>query len=114
MGMRVRMGPFSVNSRGRVGVSAGPVSFYGGGFANVRENKLRDDIATRLGADTPPMFVVHAFDDGALSSVILMNALKRANVVSELHLFGAGAEGTAAQSAVCGLCSLAVVDVGER
>ena len=31
MGMRVRMGPFSVSSRGRVGVNAGPVSFYGGG-----------------------------------------------------------------------------------
>jgi len=31
MGMRVRIGPFSVSSRGRVGVRAGPVSFYGGG-----------------------------------------------------------------------------------
>jgi hypothetical protein len=31
MGMRVRIGPFSVSSRGRVGVHAGPVSVYGGG-----------------------------------------------------------------------------------
>jgi hypothetical protein len=29
--MRVRAGPFSVSSRGRVGVRAGPVSVYGGG-----------------------------------------------------------------------------------
>lgn len=29
--MRVRVGPFSVSSRGRVGVRAGPVSVYGGG-----------------------------------------------------------------------------------
>src|SRR4051794_8526977 len=31
MGMRIRMGPVSLSSRGRVGVHAGPVSFYGGG-----------------------------------------------------------------------------------
>jgi 2-oxo-3-hexenedioate decarboxylase len=39
------------------------------------------------------MFIAHAFDDAALSSVILMNALKRANVPSELHIFGAGGHG---------------------
>lgn len=31
MGFRVKMGPVSVSSRGRVGVRAGPVSVYGGG-----------------------------------------------------------------------------------
>ncbi len=31
MGMRLRVGPVSVSSRGRVGVRAGPVSVYGGG-----------------------------------------------------------------------------------
>ena len=31
MSLRLRMGPFSVSSRGRVGVSAGPVSWSGGG-----------------------------------------------------------------------------------
>lgn len=31
MSMRLRMGPVSISSRGRVGVKAGPVSFYGGG-----------------------------------------------------------------------------------
>jgi hypothetical protein len=31
MGMRIRLGPASVSSRGRVGLRAGPVSVYGGG-----------------------------------------------------------------------------------
>lgn len=31
MGMRVRLGPVSLSSSGRVGVRAGPVSIYGGG-----------------------------------------------------------------------------------
>jgi acetyl esterase/lipase/2-keto-4-pentenoate hydratase len=69
------------------------VAIYGGGFADVKANELRPDIASRINAETPPMFIAHAFDDQALSSVILMNALKRAGVVSELHIFGAGAHG---------------------
>jgi 2-keto-4-pentenoate hydratase len=39
------------------------------------------------------MFIVHAFDDAAQNSLVLMSALKRANVASELHVFGAGAHG---------------------
>src|SRR3954452_19393529 len=31
MGMRLRLGPFSVSSSGRVGASMGPLSVYGGG-----------------------------------------------------------------------------------
>jgi 2-keto-4-pentenoate hydratase len=69
------------------------IAIYGGGFADVRANELRPDIASRINAETPPMFIAHAFDDQALSSVILMNALKQADVVSELHIFGAGAHG---------------------
>lgn len=69
------------------------IAIYGGGFADVRANALREDVAARIDANAPPMFIVHAFDDGALSSVILMNALKRAGVASELHIFGAGAHG---------------------
>lgn len=69
------------------------IAIYGGGFADWRNNVLREDIATRINQTTPPMFIVHAFDDQAISSIILMNALKRANVVSELHIFGAGAHG---------------------
>ena len=69
------------------------IPIYSGGIADVRSNAMREDIASRIDGSTPPMFIVHAFDDWALSSVILMNALKRANVVSELHIFGAGAHG---------------------
>ncbi|MEO7599560.1 MAG: hypothetical protein ABIV50_11550 [Opitutus sp.] len=69
------------------------IAMYGGGFADFRTNELRADIAQRINKTTPPMFVAHAFDDQALSSIILMNALKRANVTSELHIFSAGAHG---------------------
>jgi 2-keto-4-pentenoate hydratase/acetyl esterase/lipase/lysophospholipase L1-like esterase len=69
------------------------VAIYGGGFADPRTNALREDITARLNQNTPPMFIAHAFDDQALSSIILMNALKRANIASELHIFGAGGHG---------------------
>jgi 2-keto-4-pentenoate hydratase/acetyl esterase/lipase/lysophospholipase L1-like esterase len=69
------------------------IALYGGGFADPRANALHEDITTRLNKNTPPMFIAHAFDDQALSSIILMNALKRANVASELHVFGAGGHG---------------------
>ncbi|MEO8360346.1 MAG: GDSL-type esterase/lipase family protein [Vicinamibacteria bacterium] len=69
------------------------VAVYGGGFTDPRTNALFNDIATRLGETTPPMFIAHAFDDQALNSVALMAALKRANVPSELHIFGAGGHG---------------------
>ncbi|HWA26068.1 MAG TPA: GDSL-type esterase/lipase family protein [Lacunisphaera sp.] len=69
------------------------IAIYGGGFADLKSNALREDVAKRLTAGTPPMFIAHAFDDQALNSIILMNALKRANVASELHVFGAGGHG---------------------
>ena len=69
------------------------IAMYGGGFADFQTNELRADIASGITKTTPPMFIAHAFDDQALSSVILMSALKRAGVVSELHIFGAGGHG---------------------
>jgi 2-keto-4-pentenoate hydratase len=54
---------------------------------------LREDIASRVNRRTPPMFISHAFDDQALSSVVLMGALKRANIPSEIHLYAEGAHG---------------------
>jgi 2-keto-4-pentenoate hydratase len=69
------------------------IAMYGGGFADVRNNTMRADIASRITKDMPPMFIAHAFDDQALSSVVLMGALKRANIASELHIFSAGAHG---------------------
>lgn len=67
------------------------IAIYGGGFAT--QNALREDIQSRINQSTPPMFVAHAFDDAAMSSVVLMAALKRANIPSELHIFAAGAHG---------------------
>ncbi len=69
------------------------IVMYGGGFADQKANELRPDILAKINHDTPPMFIAHAFDDAALNSIILMNALKRANVPSELHIFGAGGHG---------------------
>jgi 2-keto-4-pentenoate hydratase len=69
------------------------IAIYGGGFTEPGTPAMREDILSRLNERTPPMFVVHAFDDQALNSIILMNALARAKVVSELHIFGAGGHG---------------------
>jgi hypothetical protein len=43
VGMRLRVGPFSVSSRGRVGVRAGPVSLYGGGRRRRRRTGSNGD-----------------------------------------------------------------------
>lgn len=67
------------------------IPIYGGGFTT--QTALREDIQTRLNKSTPPMFIVHAFDDNAQSSITLMAALKRANIPSELHIFAAGGHG---------------------
>jgi 2-keto-4-pentenoate hydratase/dienelactone hydrolase len=69
------------------------IAIYGGGLTDPTATTLRDDIASRLNKNTPPMFIAHAFDDQALNSVVLMAALKRANVASELHIFAAGGHG---------------------
>jgi hypothetical protein len=41
--MRIRMGPVSVSSKGRVGVRAGPVSVYGGGRRRSRRRSSRGE-----------------------------------------------------------------------
>jgi len=69
------------------------IAIYGGGFADTRTNTLRGNLESLINASTPPMFIAHAFDDQAMNSVILMSALKRAGIASELHIFGAGAHG---------------------
>lgn len=69
------------------------IVMYGGGFADFRTNALRPDIASRLDKNAPPMFIAHAYDDAAFSSLILAGALKRAGVPAELHVFRAGAHG---------------------
>lgn len=57
------------------------------------EVKLRDDV--QVDASAPPMFLVHAFDDGVSvqNSLQLAAALKEANVSTELHVFATGGHG---------------------
>jgi acetyl esterase/lipase len=50
----------------------------------------------RIPAQTPPIFLVHASDDamaGAENSVVMYQALKRAGVSAELHLYASGGHG---------------------
>jgi acetyl esterase/lipase len=56
------------------------IAMYGGGYTN--NNGMNEDVGSRINTTTPPMFIGHAFDDAALSSVILVGALKRANIPS--------------------------------
>ncbi|WP_231733823.1 MULTISPECIES: alpha/beta hydrolase [unclassified Sphingomonas] len=52
--------------------------------------------AQHVGAQTPPVFLVHALDDKAVpaeNSMILLRALQAANRPVELHLFEAGNHG---------------------
>lgn len=72
------------------------INVYPGGLlAGPRDGDrpLRETIASRINAQTPPMFVVHAFPDDSLNSLRLVTALKEANVPAELHLFQQGAHG---------------------
>jgi acetyl esterase/lipase len=45
--------------------------------------------------DTPPMFFVHAWNDGvpAFNSLLLATELKKAGVSAELHLYATGGHG---------------------
>jgi hypothetical protein len=50
----------------------------------------------RIPKQTPPIFLVHASDDsvaGAENSLVMYQALKRANVPAELHLYAQGGHG---------------------
>ncbi len=62
-------------------------------FANKEKTKLVDDV--KVTKNSPPMFLVHAFDDGvtAASSLLMTLALKKAGVPSELHIYDTGGHG---------------------
>jgi acetyl esterase/lipase len=58
----------------------------------------RDALAPyiRIPAQTPPVFLVHASDDpvaGPQNSVVMYQALNRAKVPAELHVYGQGGHG---------------------
>ena len=57
------------------------------------EGKLKPDLAVTK--DTPPMFLVHAINDGITceNSLQLFLALKKAGVPSDLHIYSTGGHG---------------------
>jgi acetyl esterase/lipase len=69
------------------------VLVYPAYLATKDESALNPEVTVT--ADAPPMFLVHAFDDGvtAMSSVLLFAELKRHKVSSELHVFPTGGHG---------------------
>jgi acetyl esterase/lipase len=59
--------------------------------------KDKDELAPdiRVGRDTPPIFFAHAGDDGVRpeNSIVMYEALKKAGVRAELHVYAAGGHG---------------------
>lgn len=55
--------------------------------------RLMDDV--KVNSKTPPMFLVHAYDDGVRpeNSVLLFLELKKAGVPAELHVYSKGGHG---------------------
>ncbi len=70
------------------------VLVYAGGLVD-REEKTRLRDYVQVTKETPPTFLVHAFDDGvpAENSLLFYLALKKAGVPSELHLYDRGGHG---------------------
>jgi acetyl esterase/lipase len=66
---------------------------YPGGLADRETKQLQEYV--KVTSETPPMFFVHAFDDGVPveSSVLTFLKLKQAGVPSELHVYDRGGHG---------------------
>lgn len=66
---------------------------YPGYLANKERTALSEDL--QVTRDTPPMFLVHAFDDRVPveSSLFMTLALKKVEVPAELHVFETGGHG---------------------
>lgn len=67
---------------------------YAGGFENKKEPwTLQDHV--KVDSSTPPMFFVHAQDDGVsvANSVLLFMELKKAKRPAELHVYATGGHG---------------------
>ncbi len=66
---------------------------YPGGFEVKGEPKLRDEV--QVTKQSPPMFFVHAFDDGvtALNTLLLATELKKVGVPAEVHVYATGGHG---------------------
>ncbi len=66
---------------------------YAGGLSNADGTRLNAGLV--VDKETPPTFLVHAFDDYVPldNPMVLMRALKNSNVPSELHVYDAGGHG---------------------
>ncbi|MEZ6126055.1 MAG: alpha/beta hydrolase [Planctomycetaceae bacterium] len=78
------------------GVSCAPdiaMLIYPAYLSNKENTALEEDLLVT--ADTPPMFLVHAFDDGipAEGSLLMAMALRKSKVPSELHMYDTGGHG---------------------
>jgi len=66
---------------------------YAGGLSNEAGTALKSGLV--VDDDTPPTFLVHAFDDHVPLDhpMVLLRALKKAEVSSEMHVYDAGGHG---------------------
>ena len=66
---------------------------YAGGLIDETTKLLKEDLM--VDAQTPPVFMVHAFDDHVVmdTPVALLKAMKAAEVPAELHVYDAGGHG---------------------
>ena len=69
------------------------VLVYPGGLEEKGKGQLREHV--KVTKDAPPMFFVHAFDDGVsvLNSLLLATELKKVGVSAEAHVYAAGGHG---------------------
>ena len=69
------------------------VLIYPGGLEVPGQPKLRDEV--QVTKQSPPMFFVHAFDDGvtALNTLLLATELKKVGVPAEVHVYATGGHG---------------------
>lgn len=67
---------------------------YAAGFENKKSPWTLND-HVKIDAKTPPMFLVHAQDDGVsvANSVLVFSELKKAQVPGELHIYATGGHG---------------------
>lgn len=68
------------------------VLVYTGGVLQ-RDGSVKEPLGSRLRPGLPPVFLVHASDDGSQESLALALALRKARVPVELHVYREGGHG---------------------
>jgi acetyl esterase/lipase len=69
------------------------VLIYPGGLDEKGQPKLREEVA--VSKEAPPMFFVHAYDDGVsvFNTLLLATELKKVGVPAEVHVYATGGHG---------------------